>query len=99
MLMGLLPFLRHRRRILRRRLTGSLERAATSMWWAAHLRVVFVTYVQTSALFAFPDYISVKFIEIDANTSTLAVFSRSRLGKNDLGVNKKRVTAWLDQLP
>lgn len=58
-----------------------------------------VTYVQTSALFAFPDYISVKFIEIDANTSTLAVFSRSRLGKNDLGVNKKRVTAWLDQLP
>ena len=59
----------------------------------------FVTYVQPSSLFAFPDYISVKFIEIDADTSTLAVFSRSRLGKSDLGVNKKRVTAWLDQLP
>jgi uncharacterized protein (DUF1499 family) len=57
-----------------------------------------VTYVQSSALFAFPDYISVKFIEINSDTSTLAVFSRSRLGKNDLGVNKKRITAWLKQL-
>ena len=55
----------------------------------------FVTYVQTSSLFGFPDYISVRFIEIDANSSTLAVFSRSRLGQSDLGVNKKRVTAWL----
>jgi len=58
----------------------------------------FVTYVQTSGLFAFPDYISVRFIEIDATSSTLAVFSRSRLGQSDLGVNKKRVTAWLDEL-
>lgn len=58
----------------------------------------FVTYVQTSTLFAFPDYISVKFIAVDATTSTLAVFSRSRLGQSDLGVNKKRVTSWLDQL-
>jgi uncharacterized protein (DUF1499 family) len=58
----------------------------------------FVTYVQTSALFAFPDYISVRFIEVDAQTSTLAVFSRSRLGKGDLGVNKRRVTGWLSQL-
>jgi uncharacterized protein (DUF1499 family) len=55
----------------------------------------FVTYLQSSSLFAFPDYISVKFIEIDANTSTLAVLSRSRLGQSDLGVNKKRITAWL----
>ncbi len=58
----------------------------------------FVTYVQSSKLFGFPDYISVRFIEIDAATSTLAVFSRSRLGQSDLGVNKKRVTSWLSQL-
>jgi uncharacterized protein (DUF1499 family) len=57
-----------------------------------------VSYVQTSGLFGFPDYVSVKFIEIDAANSTLAIFSRSRLGKSDLGVNKKRVEAWLDQL-
>jgi uncharacterized protein (DUF1499 family) len=58
----------------------------------------FVTYVQTSSLFAFPDYISVRFIEIDANSSTLAMFSRSRLGQSDLGVNKKRVASWLAEL-
>lgn len=58
----------------------------------------FVTYVQTSGFFGFPDYVSVKFIEIDGTSSTLAIFSRSRLGQSDLGVNKKRVEAWLGQL-
>ena len=58
----------------------------------------FVTYVQRSAFFAFPDYVSVRFIEADGGGSTLAVFSRSRYGKGDLGVNKKRVVRWLEQL-
>lgn len=57
-----------------------------------------VTYVQRSALFAFPDYVSVRFIESDGGGSTLAVFSRSRFGQSDLGVNKKRVSRWLDEL-
>lgn len=57
----------------------------------------FVTYVQRSAFFAFPDYVSVRFIETETG-STLALFSRSRFGQSDLGVNKKRVTRWLDQL-
>jgi uncharacterized protein (DUF1499 family) len=58
----------------------------------------FVTYVQRSAFFAFPDYVSVRFIEADGGGSTLAVFSRSRYGKGDLGVNNKRVVRWLEQL-
>jgi uncharacterized protein (DUF1499 family) len=58
----------------------------------------FVTYVQRSAFFAFPDYVSVRFIAADDGGSTLAVFSRSRYGKGDLGVNKKRVTRWLEEL-
>ena len=58
-----------------------------------------VTYVQRSALWGFPDYVSVRFIDDGAGGSTLAVFSRSRFGKSDLGVNKKRVTAWLASLP
>ena len=58
----------------------------------------FVTYVQRSAFFAFPDYVSVRFIEADGGGSTLAVFSRSRYGQSDLGVNKKRVTRWLDEV-
>lgn len=57
-----------------------------------------VTYVQRSTLFGFPDYISVRFIDVDGGGSTLAVFSRSRLGQSDLGVNKKRVEDWLAKL-
>lgn len=57
-----------------------------------------VTYVQRSALFGFPDYVSVKFLDADDGGSTLVVFSRSRFGQSDLGVNKKRVVRWLDAL-
>ncbi|MFK7916591.1 MAG: DUF1499 domain-containing protein [Ilumatobacter sp.] len=55
----------------------------------------FVTYMQRSALFGFPDFISVKFVEV-SNGSSLAIFSRARDGKSDLDVNNKRVTRWLD---
>ncbi|BAN03997.1 DUF1499 domain-containing protein [Ilumatobacter coccineus] len=55
-----------------------------------------VTYVQRSALFAFPDYVSVRFLDAEHGGSTLAVFSRSRFGQSDLGVNKKRVLRWLE---
>lgn len=55
-----------------------------------------VTWVQRSALFGFPDYISVQFLDTeDGEGSTLAIFSRARLGQSDLGVNEKRITAWL----
>lgn len=57
-----------------------------------------VTYVQQSTLFAFPDYISVRFSDLDDGGSTIAVFSRSRLGQSDLGVNEKRVNDWLAKI-
>ena len=58
----------------------------------------FVTYVQRSAFFAFPDYISVTFSDAADGGSTLAVFSRSQYGKSDLGVNEKRVNAWVNRV-
>lgn len=54
-----------------------------------------VTWVQRSSLFGFPDYVSVSFLPSGDGGSTLAVFSRARLGQSDLGVNEKRVNAWL----
>ncbi|MFK8026095.1 MAG: DUF1499 domain-containing protein [Ilumatobacter sp.] len=54
-----------------------------------------VTYVQRSALFAFPDYVSVRFIDLPEGGSTLSVFSRARFGKSDFNVNQKRVERWL----
>lgn len=56
----------------------------------------FVTYVQRSALMGYPDYVSVRFIEVDEANSTLALLSRSRYGSSDLGVNQKRVQRWID---
>lgn len=61
-----------------------------------------ITYVQRSAVFGFPDYISVRFIELEPvdgqPRSTLAIMSRARFGESDLGVNEKRVNSWLDAL-
>lgn len=56
----------------------------------------FVTYVQRSAFFGFPDYISVRFIDIPGGRSTIAIISRARYGQSDLGVNEKRVARWTD---
>ncbi len=55
-------------------------------------------YVQKSIVFGFPDYITVEFIAISNYSSTLAIYSRSRYGFYDFGVNKKRVQKLLGQL-
>lgn len=55
----------------------------------------FVTYIQRSTLFGFPDYISVTFIDLPDGGSTIAVFSRARYGRSDFDVNEKRVNRWI----
>lgn len=57
----------------------------------------FVTYVQRSALMGYPDYISVRFVSVDDEHSTLAIFSRARYGSSDMGVNEKRVRRWVEE--
>ncbi len=57
----------------------------------------FVTYVQRSALMGYPDYVSVRFVEVDAQHSALAIYSRARYGSGDLGVNEKRVRRWTQE--
>lgn len=55
------------------------------------------TYIIRSKIFGYPDYVSIKIIDEGA-TSRLAMYSRSRFGVSDLGVNKARVEAWLSVL-
>ncbi len=55
-------------------------------------------FVQRSAIMRYPDTISVKFMPIDAEHTTLAIYSRSHYGYSDMGVNKARIDSWLDQL-
>jgi uncharacterized protein (DUF1499 family) len=55
-------------------------------------------YVQRSRLMGFPDTIVVRFFERPDGRSTLALYSRSQLGKGDMGVNRARIERWLAKL-
>jgi uncharacterized protein (DUF1499 family) len=57
-----------------------------------------LTYVQRTPVLKMPDYITVKFIDFEDGGSTLAIYSRSRYGYGDMGVNKARVDLWLQSL-
>lgn len=58
----------------------------------------FVTYVARSRLWGFPDYVSVRALEVEGGAA-LAAFSRARFGESDLGVNAARMARWLAALP
>ncbi|TCO70478.1 DUF1499 domain-containing protein [Rhodovulum euryhalinum] len=58
---------------------------------------LWMTYVQRSALWGFPDYISIKALPKD-DGATWAAFSRSRFGQSDLGVNAARLARWQEAL-
>lgn len=57
-----------------------------------------MTYVQLSFSLNLPDYISVKFIDLNGGKSTIAIYSQSRFGYDDLGSNEARVMAWVGTL-
>ncbi|MEM7222369.1 MAG: DUF1499 domain-containing protein [Pseudomonadota bacterium] len=55
-------------------------------------------FEQRSKLFGFRDSILVEFMEAGKGASTLAIYSRARVGLIDLGVNRRRVERWLAAL-
>lgn len=55
-------------------------------------------FVQRSALLGFPDTIVVRYIDLPEGRSTLALYSRSQVGRSDLGANKARLERWLTRL-
>ncbi|WP_164516308.1 DUF1499 domain-containing protein [Minwuia thermotolerans] len=57
-----------------------------------------MVFVQKSKVFRFPDHVDVLAIEMPEGRSTIAVYSRSRLGYRDFGVNRRRVHDWLAKL-
>lgn len=56
------------------------------------------TWVQRSLLLGFPDYVSVRVVPRGEEGAALAIFSRSRYGYSDLGVNRARAEAWLSAI-
>ena len=57
----------------------------------------YATFIQRSKFMAYPDYISVKAVEVEGGAA-LHVYSRARYGKLDFDVNRMRVLAWLDKI-
>ena len=55
-------------------------------------------FEQRSAGFGFVDDIDIAAEPLDANQSALALYSRSRLGYWDFGVNRRRAFGWLNQI-
>ena len=55
-------------------------------------------FLQQTRLMRFPDTIDAEVIPVGDNQSTLAIYSRSLLGRKDFGVNRARLTRWLAAL-
>jgi len=45
-----------------------------------------------------PDLVSISYVELPDNLSSIAIFSRSIYGRSDLGANKARIKRWLEKL-
>ena len=68
-------------------------------WVASDEDILQYDFVQRTRLMRFPDTVTVRFMPLDGNRSTLAIYSRSHYGRKDFGVNRERVEGWLAQLP
>lgn len=52
-------------------------------------------FKQTTKWLKFPDWIDLKVIEIDPDTSSFIMISRSQYGHYDFGENKRRLKQWV----
>jgi len=55
-------------------------------------------YVQRTRLLGFPDTIDVLYVDLPDGRSSLALYSRSKLGYGDHGANRARLERWLAHL-
>lgn len=53
-------------------------------------------FVQRSRLMRYPDTINVMVVELPSGGSTVLIYSRSQLGRGDLGVNLARIERWIE---
>ena len=55
-------------------------------------------YIQRSPVMRFPDTISVRFVALDGDRSSAAIYSRGQLGRYDFEANQNRVLHLIAQL-
>jgi uncharacterized protein (DUF1499 family) len=54
--------------------------------------------IQRTPLVGFPDWITAQPVDMGDGKASICIFSRSKFGYSDAGVNKKRVMAWIELL-
>ena len=64
-------------------------------WALGQNRPGYITFVATTRLFRFKDDVAIRLQEVSQGTR-VDVRSRSRVGKGDLGANRKRISQLLD---
>jgi hypothetical protein len=52
-------------------------------------------YIYHSPVFRFPDIVTVEFVPLGLDRSSIALYSRSRYGEYDFSKNRKRIERWL----
>lgn len=55
-------------------------------------------FVVRTPLMRFPDTVVAQAIPCGDSRSTLALYSRSQIGRSDLGVNKRRLERWVERI-
>ncbi|WP_230531595.1 DUF1499 domain-containing protein [Microvirga roseola] len=55
-------------------------------------------YLVRTRFWRFPDTVVAQVIGLDEDRSTLALYSRSQLGRSDLGVNRRRLQRWVERI-
>lgn len=55
-------------------------------------------FLARTRLMRYPDTINVRFLDVGEGRATLALYSRSQIGRSDLGVNRARLESWITQL-
>ena len=55
-------------------------------------------YLARTRLMRYPDTIVAEVIEQGPNLSTLALYSRSQIGRSDFGVNRRRIERWVERI-
>ena len=58
----------------------------------------YIAVTQYSWFWHFPDLVDIKFLAIDDTSSSFIIYSRSKYGYYDFGVNQRRVRDWVEQI-